>query len=50
MFDYIFKMLAVILPTILLCYIAYKFDCYNMLIVLLLLAILYELEEQKNAK
>ena len=50
MLDYLFKTLMIILPTILLCYIAYKFDCYNILIIYLLVAILYELEEQKNAK
>ena len=50
MLDYLFKMLMIILPTILFCYIAYKLDCYPVLIIYLLVAILYELEEQKNAK
>ena len=39
MLKIILKELTVIFPTILFCYIAYKFDCYNVVIIYLLIRI-----------
>ena len=42
MLKIIQKELMIIFPTILFCYIAYKFDCYNVIIICLLVRILIE--------
>lgn len=39
MLEIILKELMVIFPTFLFCYIAYKFDCYNIMIIYLLVRI-----------
>ena len=47
MIDLIIKKILFIVPTTLLCYIAYKFNCYNVLVIYLLVEILYEVRENK---